>query len=196
MKTMKIMTALFIALVAMSSCSSDDNNDTKKFTLSDIEGEWYAETPTAGVTYDMRTDDELQEVAYDRIGIKLSLKDGIGEWTHYYIANGEMVNYEGGYDNLFGYTADNAGTIVFAALAEGNDITLAEGLSLRYSDGHIVAQGSAMNLVFSHPDSDQATKLAQWDADIDADHMGYANDETGTDLDPNNANEPSRVRQR
>ena len=35
-------------------------------------------------------------MSYDHVGVKLSLEDGIGMWTHYYIKDGEMVNYDGG----------------------------------------------------------------------------------------------------
>ena len=196
MKTIKILTALFIALVAMSSCTVKDLPVDTDVIAANAEGTWYAEVPMTGITYDMRTGDELREVTYDHIGIKLSLKEGIGEWTHYYIADGDMVNYEGGYDNLFRYTVDKDGNIVVAGLTEDDDISLVEGLRLYYSNGHIMSNGNGLNLVFNHPDAEVESKLKQWDAAIDEDHMGYAGDEIETDLNPNNADEPSRARQR
>lgn len=193
MKQIKIIAALFIAVVAMSSCSVED---LPVITPANIDGEWYAEVPMKGSTYDMRSDDDLIEVTYDHIGVKLSLKDGIGAWTYYYIKDGEMVNYEGGYDNLFGYTIGNDGSIGVKSLEDFDDISFVEGLSLRYSDGHIRSNGNCLNLVFSTPTGDTVAKLWQWDAIIDEDHMGYAGEEYETDLDPNNADEPSRARQR
>ena len=191
MKTIKMIATLFIALVAMSSCSEEDNPAVNPVN---IDGEWYAEVPVTGCTYDMRTGDELVEVTYDHVGIKLSLKEGIGEWTHYYLKDGELVNYEGGYDSLFGYTLAEDGTIGVNSLDEFDDISFVEGLSLRYSDGHIRSNGNGLNLLFSTPTGDTVAKLKQWDAIIDEDHMGYEGDEIETDFDPKNADEPSRAR--
>jgi len=197
MKTIKYISLLFIALVAMSSCSNDDNTvDTPDVIPVDVDGIWYAEVPMTGITYDMRSGDDLREVTYDHIGIKLTLTDSIGGWTHYYIVDGDMVNYEGGYDNLFGYTVDKDGNILVSSLAEGDDISFVEGLSLYYSNGHIMANGNGLNLVFNHPDTEVESKLEQWDAVIDEDHMGLEADEIETDLNPNNADEPSRARRK
>ena len=189
MKEIKILAALLIAFVAMSSCSSED---LPVMVPVDADGEWYAEVAMTGTTYDMRSEDELIEVPYDHIGVKLSLKEGIGEWTHYYIKDGEMVNYEGGYDSLFGYTTTGDGTIKVSSLDEFDDIAFVKGLNLHYSDGLIVANGNDLNLIFSTPSGDTVAKLYQWDAIIADDHMGYESDEIETNLDPNNADEQSR----
>lgn len=191
MKNIKILAVLFIALMAMSSCSSED---LPVMVPVDADGEWYAEVAMTGTTYDMRSEDELIEVPYDHIGVKLSLKEGIGEWTHYYIKGGEMVNYEGGYDNLFGYTTAGDGTIHVNPLYELDDISFVEGLNMRYSDSRILAKVNGLDVVFSSPTAEETLMLKRWDAIINDDHMGYAGDEIETDLDPNNANEPSRAR--
>ena len=191
MKEIKILAALLIALMAMSSCSSED---LPVMVPVDADGEWYAEVAMTGTTYDMRSEDELIEVAYDHIGVKLSLKEGIGEWTHYYIKDGEMVNYEGGYDNLFGYTTAGDGTIHVNPLYELDDISFVKSLNIRYRDSHILAKVNGLDVVFSSPTAEETLMLKRWDAIITEDHMGYAGDEIETDLDPNNANEPSRAR--
>ena len=191
MKEIKILAALLIALMAMSSCSSED---IPVMVPVDADGEWYAEVAMTGTTYDMRSEGELIEVNYDHIGVKLSLKEGIGEWTHYYIKDGEMVNYEGGYDNLFGYTTAGDGTIHVNPLYELDDISFVEGLNMRYSDSRILTKVNGLDVVFSSPTAEETVKLKRWDAIITDDHMGYAGDEIETDLDPNNANEPSRAR--
>ena len=191
MKEIKILAALFIALMAMSSCSSED---IPVMVPVDADGEWYAEVAMTGTTYDMRSEDELIEVNYDHIGVKLSLKEGIGEWTHYYIKDGEMVNYEGGYDNLFEYTTAGDGTIQVNSFDELDDLSFVKSLNMRYSDSRILAKVNGLDVVFSSPTAEEAVKLKRWDAIITEDHMGYAGDEIETDLDPNNADEPSRAR--
>ena len=191
MKEIKILAALLIALVAMSSCSSED---LPVMVPVDADGEWYAEVAMTGTTYDMRSEDELIEVNYDHIGVKLSLKEGIGEWTHYYIKDGEMVNYEGGYDNLFEYTTAGDGTIQVNSFDELDDLSFVKNLNMRYRDSRILAKVNGLDVVFSSPTAEETVKLKRWDAIITDDHMGYAGDEIETDLDPNNANEPSRAR--
>lgn len=193
MKTIKIFAALFIALVAMSSCSKGDYPVVINVSP---DGEWYTEVPVTGTTYDMRSEGELAEITYDHIGVMLSLEEGIGAWTHYYIKDGVLVNYDGGYNNLFGYTAAKDGTIEVSSLDGYDDISFVEGLNLRYVNGRILANGNGLNLVFNAPTAEEAVKLKQWEAIVNDDHMGYADDEFETDLDPNNATEPSRVRQR
>ena len=189
MKEIKILAALLIALVAMSSCSSEDLP-----VMVPVDGEWYAEVAMTGTTYDMRSEDELIEVNYDHIGVKLSLKEGIGEWTHYYIKDGEMVNYEGGYDNLFEYTTAGDGTIQVNSFDELDDLSFVKSLNMRYRDSRILAKVNGLDVVFSSPTAEETLMLKRWDAIISDDHMGYAGDEIETDLDPNNANEPSRAR--
>lgn len=191
MKEIKILAALLIALVAMSSCSSED---LPVMVPVDADGEWYAEVAMTGTTYDMRSEDELIEVPYDHIGVKLSLKEGIGEWTHYYIKDGEMVNYEGGYDNLFEYTTAGDGTIQVNSFDELDDLSFVKSLNMRYRDSRILAKVNGLDVVFSSPTAEETVKLKRWDAIITEDHMGYAGDEIETDLDPNNADEPSRAR--
>jgi hypothetical protein len=191
MKEIKILAALLIAFVAMSSCSSED---IPVMVPVDADGEWYAEVAMTGTTYDMRSEDELIEVTYDHIGVKLSLKEGIGEWTHYYIKDGEMVNYEGGYDNLFEYTTAGDGTIQVNSFDELDDLSFVKSLNMRYRDSRILAKVNGLDVVFSSPTAEETVKLKRWDAIITEDHMGYAGDESETDLDPNNANEPSRAR--
>ena len=191
MKEIKILAALLIALVAMSSCSSED---LPVMVPVDADGEWYAEVAMTGTTYDMRSEDELIEVNYDHIGVKLSLKEGIGEWTHYYIKDGEMVNYEGGYDNLFEYTTAGDGTIQVNSFDELDDLSFVKSLNMRYRDSRILAKVNGLDVVFSSPTAEETLMLKRWDAIISDDHMGYAGDEIETDLDPNNANEPSRAR--
>lgn len=191
MKEIKILAALLIALVAMSSCSSED---LPVMVPVDADGEWYAEVAMTGTTYDMRSEDELIEVPYDHIGVKLSLKEGIGEWTHYYIKDGEMVNYEGGYDNLFEYTTAGDGTIQVNSFDELDDLSFVKSLNMRYRDSRILAKVNGLDVVFSSPTAEETVKLKRWDAIITEDHMGYAGDEIETDLDPDNADEPSRAR--
>lgn len=191
MKEIKILAALLIAFVAMSSCSSED---LPVMVPVDADGEWYAEVAMTGTTYDMRSEGELIEVNYDHIGVKLSLKEGIGEWTHYYIKDGEMVNYEGGYDNLFEYTTAGDGTIQVNSFDELDDLSFVKSLNMRYRDSRILAKVNGLDVVFSSPTAEETLMLKRWDAIINDDHMGYAGDEIETDLDPNNANEPSRAR--
>ena len=193
MKTIKILTALFIALVAMSSCTIEDNPVPAP---ANVDGEWYTEVAVTGVTYDMGSVDELIEVGYDHVGVKLSLEGGIGMWTHYYIKDGEMVNYDGGYDNLFGYVPMSGGSILVKSLNEFDNISFVEGMDLRYSNRQIVANLNGMDVVFNNPSAEETLKMRKWDAIITDDHMGYAPDEITTDFDPNNATEPSRARRR
>lgn len=193
MKTIKILTALFIALMAMSSCINEDNPVPAP---ANVDGEWYTEVAVTGVTYDMGSVDELIEVGYDHVGVKLSLEGGVGMWTHYYIKDGEMVNYDGGYDNLFGYVPMSGGSILVKSLNEFDNISFVDGMDLRYSNRHIVANLNGMDVVFSNPSAEEALKMRKWDAIITDDHMGYAPDEITTDFDPNNATEPSRARRR
>ena len=191
MKEIKILAALLIALVAMSSCSSED---LPVMVPVDADGEWYAEVAMTGTTYDMRSEGELIEVNYDHIGVKLYLKEGIGEWTHYYIKDGEMVNYEGGYDNLFEYTTAGDGTIQVNSFDELDDLSFVKSLNMRYRDSRILAKVNGLDVVFSSPTAEETLMLKRWDAIITEDHMGYAGDEIETDLDPDNADEPSRAR--
>ena len=61
-----------------------------------------------------------------------------------------------------------------------------EQFPLPYFDAGVA---SLMRLV-----AEETLMLKRWDAIITEDHMGYAGDEIETDLDPDNADEPSRAR--
>jgi hypothetical protein len=65
---------------------------------------------------------------------------------------------------------------------------------MRYRDSRILAKVNGLDMVFSSPTAEETLMLKRWDAIITEDHMGYAGDEIETDLDPNNADEPSRAR--
>lgn len=183
---------LVTALVAMTSCTANEDNAVH-VDQSAIDGTWYTNVAMTGQTYDMRSVDDLVEVTYDHIAVVLDMSSGFGKWTHYYLKDGELVNYEGYYFSSFSYVLDRHGDISLTPETEISDTSPILGLRLRYTGGKIVVGGN-MNIEFSVPSQEEKEKLGHWNTTIDADHLGFEADELETDLNPNNATEPARVR--
>lgn len=184
---------LFIAVLAVSSCSDYEDNSVYK-DPSAVNGQWYAEVPMTGLTYDMGSDDDLIELTYDHVAVLLDLDNGVGTWTHYYIKDGEMVNYEGHYFSSFNYTLDAEGNITLTEAGDASDTSPILGLKLRFAD-HKIVVGGGMSLTLTTPSAETAKKVERWNKLIDDDHLGLDVDEHETDLSPTPATEPSRARQ-
>jgi hypothetical protein len=192
MKTIINSVLLFFAVMTMSSCS--DNNDNSVYSdPSVINGLWYAEVPMTGQTYDMRSHDDLVEVTYDHVAVVLDLQNGFGTWTHYYIKDGEMVNYEGHYFSSFSYTIDGEGNITLTEESDISDTSAILGIRLRYAEHKITVAGN-ISLTLTAPFDEAARKTEQWNELIDKDHLGWDADEYETELSPKPATEPSRAR--
>lgn len=208
MKQTKIIAALFIALLAMTSCSNDDNEAAGPATEAQLEavnGHWYAEIPISGETDNWRTEEEGDVTTYDKIGTLIYLNGYFPDacyWGYLYLKDDDMVNYDGL------HRRDNEANFAFTMDSEGN-ITPSSYLpdapvvnNMRYANGVITADVSFMghnvNLVFTRVDIAKEKVFKDF-YDILAEEGivgGYADEgnKQKTDVTDNDATEPMRAR--
>ena len=87
MKTIKIFAALFIALVAMGSCSKADNpvaGPASQEQLDQLDGHWYAELPISGMTKNLLTTDDPDDMApFNSIGAVIYFHNEYTDWSYW-----------------------------------------------------------------------------------------------------------------
>jgi len=183
------------------SCANDDNPSTPQQDYSQLIGEWYYEVAEEGECYDIRQGDELVETTYDHIGILVSLDKGFGFWTHYYLKDGEMVEYDGRYDASFDYQVDQKSYLHFVSSAADDEdrSTPLDGFGLHYDAATDMILSDPINgvvMTFRRVTNHQQSVLDAWNTVIDSGHVGLDESDLSTDIDPSHATEPSRVRLR
>ena len=208
MKTIKIFAALFIAIVAMSSCSRDDNPATRPASQAQIDalaGHWYADLPISGETLDLRTmDDPDDKTAYNHIGAVIYFNNEYTDWSYwgfFYMNDDEFVNVDGinrlTEDASFDFTMDSDGNITPTAhLANAPQVS-----NMRFEGDKITAtviyMGRSLDITFRQPDDEQETMLEDiWEFLVkNGLVIGSDDDDVETGISDEQATEPSRARQ-
>jgi len=209
MKTIRIFVALFIAIMAMSSCSKDDNSATRPASPDQIDalsGHWYADLPISGETMDLRTmDDPDDKAAYNHIGAIIYFNPVYTDWSYwgfFYMKDDEFVNVDGlnhlTTDANFDFTMDSDGHITpMSQLSNAPQVS-----NMYYQGDKITAtvtyMGHSLDMAFRRPDEKQETMLEGiWEFLVkNGLVIGGDYDEVETDISDEQATEPSRARRR
>lgn len=210
MKAKSIFTMLVIALVAMTSCSSDDDTvqPASQEQLQNLHGHWYAEIPISGETANWRTEEEGDMTDYDHIGVLVYLNGTYTDasyWGYIFLQDNELVNIDGIFmrDNdeaSFDYTMDSEGNITPKShLADAPQVT-----NMHYDakadiiTANVAYKGHNLALTLVRPTQEEGTVLYDyWQMLVEA-HIvgGYddGGDHLNTDVKDESANKPSRSR--
>ncbi len=207
MKAKRIFTPLIIALVAMTSCTTDDNEviPASQEQLEAVTGHWYAELAISGETANWRTEEEDDMTSYDHIGAMIYLNGHVTDasyWGYIYIKDHELVNFDGIFmrdeEANFDFSMDSDGNITPTSyLPDAPEVS-----NMRYADGIITAdvsyKGHSMTITFTRPTEEQEPMLKEyWELLAEAGIVGgFADDgdSLDTEVTDENATEPSRVR--
>jgi hypothetical protein len=209
MKRMKIFAAMFIALVAMSSCWKEDNpvaGPASQEQLDQLGGHWYAELPISGMTKNLLTTDDPDDMApFNSIGALIYFHNQYTDWSYwgyFYMHDGKFVNVDGldhhGEEGVFDFTMDSNGNIKTTA----HTSNAPQVSNMHFQGDKITAKvtymGRSLDVTFRQPDEEQQEKLdAIWDQLLELDIVGgsdYNNVETN--IKDSDAHEPSRARQK
>lgn len=198
MQKISLFLTLLTALMVLGSCTSSGDEPVG---YQQVSGDWYYELEESGLCYDIRQGDELTETAYDHIGILLTLDNGIGSWTHYYLKDGELVNYDGRYSSGFNYTIGQDARLYFISDIEDDEdrSTPLDGLRLYYDasgDAIKTENVNGVTMTLRRLSAQQQEKLTAWNAIIDDTHIGLDDSDYNTDIKPDHATEPSRTTKR
>ena len=192
MKHIKTIAALFIALVAMSSCSMEDNSVLEKKLLADkLVGEWIMEHDIEGLELLVQGSDieipaeaDMYTVIYhfntDGYGWQeiAALRDGM------YVAT-FISRYGMG---QFSYEIDNDGNVYISYI---DDDELGDVLTFDGNSLSTVTYDQNFNLVRA-----TGEQIAKYNFEAETFHGGNAEDDfTETGISDKDASEPSRARQ-
>ena len=209
MKTIKIFAALFIALVAMSSCSKGDYPVVRPASQAQIDalsGHWYTDLPISGETMDMHTmGDSDDKTAYNHIGAIIYFNPVYTDWSYwgfFYMKDDEFVNVDGlnhlTADANFDFTMDSDGHITpMSQLSNAPQVS-----NMYYQGDKITAtvtyMGHSLDMAFRRPDEKQETMLEGIWVFLVKNGLviGGDYDEVETDISDEQATEPSRARRR
>ena len=191
MKHIKTIAALFIALVAMSSCSMEDNSVLEEKLLADkLVGEWIMEHDMEGLESFVEDLDTEEPIDGDMFTIIYHFdKNGYG-WREFVIMkDGSCVHVFSSrywWDSAFNYTIDKNGMVVIDyPLEEVGDEMTFDGNSLTTLTG-----GLYLNFVRA-----TEAQMEKYKEEADAFHGGNAEDDTiETGIRNKDASEPSRAR--
>ena len=210
MKAKSIFTMLVIALVAMTSCSSDDDTvqPASQEQLQNLHGHWYAEIPISGETANWRTEEEGDMTDYDHIGVLVYLNGTYTDasyWGYIFLQDNELVNIDGIFmrDNdeaSFDYTMDSEGNITPKShLADAPQVT-----NMHYDakadiiTANVAYKGHNLALTLVRPTQEEGTVLYDYWQMLAEAHIvgGYEDrgDHLNTDVKDEGANKPSRAR--
>lgn len=191
MKQIKILAALFIALVAMSSCSKDDDSSAEDKPLAEqLVGEWIMEQEVDGLEANEDSDIEIPTDA-DMFTIIFHFNaDGTG-WKECVIMKEgkcifDVISRYG--DGEFTYTLDKEGKVIVDYPEDeiGDELTF-DGKSLT-----TLIDGLHFNFVRATED-----QMEKYKEEADAIHGGSAEeDTTDTPISDQEAEEPSRAKKR
>lgn len=208
MKLTKIFAMLIIALVAITSCSDNEDNSVVEAQYDAAAGHWYAELPISGETENWRTAEEGDMTTYDKVTAIFYLGGSFmkdGWWGYLYLKNdNEMVNY-GGLD-----LAKHETQFTFNMTADGH-ITpsshvqnMPKVMNMQYDSvrdvitADVTYKGQSYHLTFSRPTDDDWERLDEYfyillEAGVVG---GYddGGDYLDTDISNDDATEPQRAR--
>ena len=211
MKTNSLFAMLIIALVAITSCSVNEDNSVGPAQEEQYEaaaGHWFAELPISGETDNWRTEEEGDLTTFDKVTAIFYLggylmKDGW--WGYLYLQdNDEMVNYGGldlsQHETQFSFYMTADGHITPSSHIQN----MPQVTNMMYDSvndiitGDVTYNGQSYHLTFTRPTDDDWERLNEYFYILlEEDIVGGYDDEGDhliTDVTDENADEPSRAR--
>ena len=176
--------SLFIlaALLALSSCSDDDNSTPVVKPAKAVLGEWFTQVKANGV---------LDGVPYDEYALLVTFQeDGHGSFLQYFLKDGKLVSALGSFTD---YTIDSNGKISIVI----NEVNVPLGENVRLADDKLMLDMpnyDLRGLILLHPTDTQKQMIKEWDAIVE-EWGGKGNDgsTTTTEVTDEGASEPARV---
>ena len=183
MKTKHILICMLAALLALTSCSDDDN--TSPTPAKAVLGEWFTQVNTNGV---------LDGIPYDAYALLVTFQeDGHGLFTQYFLKDGKLVNALG---SMTDYTVDSNGNISIVV----SEVKVPLGENVRIAGDKLILDMSRFNLrglTLVHPTDTQKQMIKEWDAIVEEwGGIGGDGSTTATEVTDEGASEPARVRNR
>lgn len=183
MKTKHILICMLAALLALTSCSDDDN--TSPTPAKAVLGEWFTQVNTNGV---------LDGIPYDAYALLVTFQeDGHGLFMQYFLKDGKLVNALG---SMTGYTVDSNGNISIVV----SEVKVPLGENVRIAGDKLILDMSRFNLrglTLVHPTDTQKQMIKEWDAIVEEwGGIGGDGSTTATEVTDEGASEPARVRNR
>ena len=183
MKTKHILICMLAALLALTSCSDDDN--TSPTPAKAVLGEWFTQVNTNGV---------LDGIPYDAYALLVTFQeDGHGLFTQYFFKDGKLVNALG---SMTDYTVDSNGIISIVV----SEVKVPLGENVHIAGDKLILDMSRFNLrglTLVHPTDTQKQMIKEWDAIVEEwGGIGGDGSTTATEVTDEGASEPARVRNR
>lgn len=183
MKTKHILICMLAALLALTSCSDDDN--TSPTPAKAVLGEWFTQVNTNGV---------LDGIPYDAYALLVTFQeDGHGLFMQYFLKDGKLVNALG---SMTGYTVDSNGNISIVV----SEVKVPLGENVHIAGDKLILDMSRFNLrglTLVHPTDTQKQMIKEWDAIVEEwGGIGGDGSTTATEVTDEGASEPARVRNR
>lgn len=174
---------MLAALLALTSCSDDDN--TSPTPAKAVLGEWFTQVNTNGV---------LDGIPYDAYALLVTFQeDGHGLFTQYFLKDGKLVNALG---SMTDYTVDSNGNISIVV----SEVKVPLGENVRIAGDKLILDMSRFNLrgqTLVHPTDTQKQMIKEWDAIVEEwGGIGGDGSTTATEVTDEGASEPARVRNR
>ena len=173
---------ILVALLALSSCSDDDNSTPAVKPAKAVLGEWFTQVKANGV---------LDGVPYDEYALLVTFQeDGHGSFLQYFLKDGKLVSALG---SVTDYTIDNNGKISIVI----NEVNVPLGENVRLADNKLMLDMpnyDLRGLILLHPTDAQKQMIKEWDAIVE-EWGGKGNDgsTTTTEVTDEGASEPARV---
>ena len=209
MKTMKNYMIALLGLLALASCSNDDDEVTGPATekqMQEISGHWYAELPISGETENWRTEEEGDMTTFDKVGVLIYLNGYYPDacyWGYIYLQDGDMVNFDGLHRRdeaaNFEITMDREGNITTSShLPDAPQVS-----NMHYANSLITADvayhGYTFNITFRHVETKEEQTLKEFYSILQEEGIigGFADDGDNmkTEVTGDDATEPQRARQ-
>ena len=183
MKTKHILICMLAALLALTSCSDDDN--TSPTPAKAVLGEWFTQVNTNGV---------LDGIPYDAYALLVTFQeDGHGLFTQYFFKDGKLVNALG---SMTDYTVDSNGNISIVV----SEVKVPLGENVHIAGDKLILDMSRFNLrglTLVHPTDTQKQMIKEWDSIVEEwGGIGGDGSATATEVTDEGASEPARVRNR
>lgn len=202
---------LVIALVAMTSCSDDEDSSVgpaQEAQYDAAAGHWFAELPISGETDNWRTEEEDDMTTFDNVTAIFYLGDYLmkdGWWGYLYLqSDNEMVNYGGldlgKHETQFTYNMTADGHITPSSHIQN----MPKVTNMLYDSGKdvitadVIYKEQSYQLTFKRPTDDDWERLNEYFFILlEAGVVGGYDDEgdhLNTDITGETADEPSRSR--
>ncbi len=183
MKTKHILICMLAALLALTSCSDDDN--TSPTPAKAVLGEWFTQVNTNGV---------LDGIPYDAYALLVTFQeDGHGLFTQYFFKDGKLVNALG---SMTDYTVDSNGNISIVV----SEVKVPLGENVHIASDKLILDMSRFNLrglTLVHPTDTHKQMIKEWDSIVEEwGGIGGDGSTTATEVTDEGASEPARVRNR